>query len=111
MNLKLDKITKIFLGVLILSISLLWIISLGNTGDYSDYSNEMIENNEVYSTFGYVVFFLLGYSVYLSIFIIWLILLIITKQDVQKKWQTIQLIMIFILAILPTIVFDILLIK
>jgi len=107
MNQKLDKIAKLFLWVLIISASLL-IILLWNTGDYS---NDMIENHKVYSNFVYVVFFLFFYSIYLSFFLIWLILLILTKQDIQIYWKIIQLIIIFVLAILPTILLDILLIK
>ena len=108
MNQKLDRIATLFLWILIIS-ALLLIILLWNIGNYS---NDMIENhNVVYSNFGYILFFLFFYSIYLSFFFIWLILLIITKQDIQIIWKIIQLILIFSLAILPTILLDILLIK
>jgi len=107
MNLKLDIIAKLFLWIIILSVPI-WIIFLWNTGNYSD---EMIGNNKVYSNFVYILFFLFFYSIYMSFFLIWLIILIATKQDIQRNWKIIQLVIIFTLAMIPTILVDILLIK
>jgi len=106
MKLKLYKIEKIFFWIFVLSV-LLWVALFWNIGRWIDAQNA---SSTAFEGFGMTAYLLFYYFIYMFIFVLWLIILIVNKDSIHLKWKRVQLILIFVFSIIPTLFIDIFLI-
>ena len=101
---KTDKFIKYSIWSLLGAVAVIIIAFLNMANDSNKYLASYPEGSAFNEGVGYIAFFLSYYFIYTLVFIIWLVLLNSLRSQISNLWKKIQLITIFVLSILPTLI-------
>ena len=101
---KTDKLIKYSIWSLLGAVAVIIIAFLNIANDSNKYLASYPEGSAFNEGVGYIAFFLSYYFIYTLVFIIWLVLLNSLRSQISNLWKKIQLITIFVLSVLPTLI-------
>ena len=101
---KTDKFIKYSIWSLLGAVAVIILAFLNIANDSNKIMASYPEGSVFNEGVGYIAFFLSYYFIYTLVFIIWLVLLNSLRSQISNLWKKIQLITIFVLSVLPTLI-------